>query len=393
MPGTTEQMIRDHFQKFGEIKYITLNKAKQECRDIEDGGPQVMERNTNLGKSPNNHRGCGFVEFLHSHSIKAATHVKEHYMNGHKIDCRIAMTNNERKNYQKSIMRERRKVFIGKLPAGVTREMLHNYFVQFSEIEEITLIFKPDKSFGISFILFKKPYIGDYLVNKIFTIQPGIAVECELALNPQQLHERKLQESHQTSVLAELDEKPAFDVKVLDSNKATLSDSNHRRALLLGGCHDHPNENYSSWSKDWMARDQTRLNPLRMFDPQLTQADENEHVFSKTFPMELTLQKRESQSERHLSVRKIDTDLDFVSPQVSQHDHQGYHEAASRRQRLLSDHSMDNKFDCAGSQDFLPINQPVNQIVKQDTMLKKFTELIHKRRQSCDGIHLYRLFN
>lgn len=210
--GVEEKSVRDYFKKFGEIRSVTLNKTKQETR--EGGLTQVMkEKNTNFDQIPNNHRGCGFVEFASNYSVRAATQTREHYLLGAKIDCRVAMTNNERKNYQKSIMKERRKVFIGKLPPGVTRETLYDYFVQFSDIEEITLIFKPDKSFGISFILFRKPFVGDQLLNRSFEILPGVVVECELALNPQQLHERKLQEMNHMDVLPQIEEDDYQQVK------------------------------------------------------------------------------------------------------------------------------------------------------------------------------------
>lgn len=399
MPGTTENMIRSYFQKYGEIRHITLNKAKQENRDDENSYPQVITKNTNFGNPgnpPNSHRGCGFVEFLHSHSVKAVIQVKEHYLNSYKIDCRVAMTNNERKNYQKTIMHEHRKVFIGKLPAGVTRETLHNFFVQFSEIEEITLIFKADKSFGISFILFKKPYIGDFLVNKTFVVQPGVEVECELALNPQQLHERKLQDMTDTVVLAELNETETNDLKNFSSSKAAKAES----SLQKGGDSYKPGldpvENYSSCSNDWMKTEVKVPNRFRMFDPQLTQPDENENKLAKTFPEELTLQKRESQSERQLSTRKIDTKMNFLSPPGSQHVHLGQLEGSNRRIRLLSDSFNIEEFDHPGAQDHCLIAdysfQPVQVQKPRNYVLQKFSEMKHKRRQSYDGDHLYRLF-
>lgn len=397
MPGTTEGMIRTYFEKYGDIRHVTLNKAKQDNRDQEDSGPQVMCKNTNNGHSSSNHRGCGFVEFVYGHSVKAVTQVKEHYLNGHKIDCRIAMTNNERKNYQKTIMKERRKVFIGKLPAGVTRDTLHNFFVQFSEIEEITLIFKPDKSFGISFILFKKPYIGDFLVNKTFTIQPGVVVECELALNPQQLHDRKLQEMDSQPVLAELNETATNGLKNFSSEIAAQAESSQKKGISACGYGLNSGENYSSTSEDWMRVGQKGLNPLRKFDPQLTQPDENEHLFSKTFPQELSLQKRESQSERQVSTRKLDTKVDFLSPPGSQHVHNGQLEGSQRRLRLLSGCSLIDEFDhseaqagCLHSdQSFKPI-----QTEKQCSKVRQlFSQMKHKRRQSYNGDHLYRLFD
>lgn len=195
--GLTDRMLRGYFQRFGEIRSITLNKVKHETSEPMSKDATIHYKNSNCAAEPFVHKGSGFIEFSSSQAVRGATQTKEHYINGFKIDCRVAMTNNERKNYQRSIMHERRKVFIGKLPPGISKEMLQSYFVQFSEIEEVTLIYKPEKSFGISFILFKKPYVGDQLINKAFEIAPGVFVECELALNPQQLHQRKLECSGQ----------------------------------------------------------------------------------------------------------------------------------------------------------------------------------------------------
>lgn len=185
----TERAVRSYFELFGEVRGVVLNKVKQEQRDaLEWSAEQVSS------EKQSSHRGCGFVEFDSFQVVQSVTRLKDHSIMGHKIDCRIAMTNNERKNYQKSIMNEKRKVFIGKLPTGVSKEDIHSYFSRFSEIEEVTLIYKREKNFGICFILFRQNHVGDKLTGKQFEISPGVFVECELALNPQQLHQRKLQE-------------------------------------------------------------------------------------------------------------------------------------------------------------------------------------------------------
>lgn len=188
----SEKVVRSYFQQFGEVKGVVLNKQKQVSKDLDS---RSLQKEVDFGLFNSTlgiHRGCGFVEFANSQIVRSVTHIRDHYILGHKIDCRIAMTNNERKNYQKSIMSERRKVFIGKLPSGVDKDVVQAYFSRLGEIEEVTLIHKVEKNFGICFILFKEHFIGDRLVGRQFEILPGVFVECELALNPQQLHQRKL---------------------------------------------------------------------------------------------------------------------------------------------------------------------------------------------------------
>lgn len=190
----TERAVRNYFEHFGEVRGVVLNKVKQEQKD--SLGDSLLEFNDEQFsyEKQSSHRGCGFVEFDNFQVVQSVTRLKDHTIMGHKIDCRIAMTNNERKNYQKSIMNEKRKVFIGKLPTGVSKEDIYSYFSRFSEIEEVTLIYKREKNFGICFILFKQNNVGEKLTGKQFEISTGVFVECELALNPQQLHQRKLQE-------------------------------------------------------------------------------------------------------------------------------------------------------------------------------------------------------
>ncbi len=233
----TERAVRNYFEHFGEVRGVVLNKVKQEPRDSPSGSllDSIEEQFSNEKQS--SHRGCGFVEFDCFQVVQAVTRLKDHTISGHKIDCRIAMTNNERKNYQKSIMNEKRKVFIGKLPTGVSKEDIHSYFSRFSEIEEVTLIYKREKNFGICFILFKQNNVGEKLTGKQFEISPRVFVECELALNPQQLHQRKMQEGssclasekqteshplpHPQKQLAEREAAPSTELSIARCKKAS----------------------------------------------------------------------------------------------------------------------------------------------------------------------------
>jgi hypothetical protein len=116
----------------------------------------------------------------------------EHYIYGQKLDCRLAMTNRERKTYHQALNQERRKVFIGKLPKDITKDCIENFFKKLVEIEETTLIQKESKDFAICFLLLKEKYSGELLIGKSFEIRPSVFIDCQLALNPQQLYQRKI---------------------------------------------------------------------------------------------------------------------------------------------------------------------------------------------------------
>lgn len=177
----SHSIVADYFGQFGLVVKVKLNKSRVTQKlDME-----VIA----------SHRGCGFVEMLDQTGLKAALSVRDHRICGQIIDCRLAMTNKERKSYHLTLNNERRKVFIGKIPKSVTKEVIESFFSSFVDIEETTLIQKDGKDFAICFLLLKGKGSGDILAGKTFDIGPGVSVECQLALFPQQLHQKKIVES------------------------------------------------------------------------------------------------------------------------------------------------------------------------------------------------------
>lgn len=178
----TLEAVKDYFSQFGAVVRVKLNKVR---------GAQSQ------GDLSPIHRGCGFVEMLTQDGLSKILEIKEHYLAGQKLDCRIAMTNRERKSYHQNLNVERRKVFIGKLPKTITKECITNFFSQLVDIEEVTLIHKESKDFGICFLLLKEKYAGDSLVGCSFEIAPSVTVHCQMALFPQQLHQLKFADKSQ----------------------------------------------------------------------------------------------------------------------------------------------------------------------------------------------------
>lgn len=177
----TPATVNAYFSRFGSISKVKLNKTRSGQRDR--SGLVVQ------------HRGCGFIEMETKEDLARVLNHGDHFLLGQKLDCRVAMTNRERKSYHQALNEERRKIFIGRLPKDITKEKIESFFKNLVDIEETTLIQKESKDFAICFLLLKEKYAGQELIGKTFEIQPNVLVECQLALNPQQLYQRKLGEN------------------------------------------------------------------------------------------------------------------------------------------------------------------------------------------------------
>lgn len=194
-PNLTEGRLMAYFLQYGSVKAVTLNKPKlghKQNRGHE--GFSHHDSEDEMSTLEEEHGRCGFVEFATPFAAQAVLAAKTHLIDGQRIDTRIAMTNNERKLYQKQIMSDKRKIFIGHLPKSIHKDFITDYFTKaVGPIEEVTLIHKQDKEHGLCFILFTEKGVGDRIAFQEFEILPGVKVTCEHALNPQQLHLRKQQ--------------------------------------------------------------------------------------------------------------------------------------------------------------------------------------------------------
>jgi hypothetical protein len=234
--GCNLSKLQRYFEQFGEVRRVKMNKVRP------NGSSEPEARETEKDGSAS-HRGCGFVEMAFVADQKAVLSCKDHYIDGFKIDCRLAMTNRERKQYHHTLNEQRRKIFAGKIPSHITKEDIYKAFSKLARVEEVTIIFKSEKEFGICFILLKDPFAGDQFLNRQIEIVPGVLAECELALNPQQLHKRKLDqtatapEGEQPETEASESRVPPRDLFKCDSFKTSSTDDEHtelgtRDALL-----------------------------------------------------------------------------------------------------------------------------------------------------------------
>jgi hypothetical protein len=223
--------LQRYFEQFGEVKRVKMNKVRP------NGNTEPELREVEKDESTS-HRGCGFVEMAYVSDQKAVLSFKDHYIDGFKIDCRLAMTNRERKQYHHTLNEQRRKIFAGKIPSHIKKEDIYKAFSRFARVEEVTIIFKNEKEFGICFILLKDAFAGDQFLNRQIEIVPGVVAECELALNPQQLHKRKLgqaatgSEAGRAGTPTEESEAGLWELKKMDSIKSSSTDDEHKD---LGG--------------------------------------------------------------------------------------------------------------------------------------------------------------
>lgn len=181
-PTVTPDAVKAYFLQFGPVSKIKMNKSRGNQRE--------------KSSFPVLHRGCGFIEMATQDGLNKVLQVREHFLYDQKLDCRLAMTNRERKSYHQTLNQERRKIFIGKLPKTITKETIEAFFSQLVAIEDTTLIQKDSKDFAICFLLLKEKYAGEKLAGKSFEIAPSVIVDCQMALFPQQLHQRKLAETN-----------------------------------------------------------------------------------------------------------------------------------------------------------------------------------------------------
>ena len=95
---TLVQDVLEYFSKFGDvvrIRHCGLDYKGSSLNSyiMETPVGQALPGPTQPVKE------CPIVEFKSVQSVKDAVHHKEHVINGQKVVCKLAMTNNEKKQY------------------------------------------------------------------------------------------------------------------------------------------------------------------------------------------------------------------------------------------------------------------------------------------------------
>jgi len=125
--ATTDDEVREYFEKYGELAYCEVKKDRA------------------TGKS----RGYGFVRFKTEDAAQEALK-DDHYFNGRRVDLR---------HKKDSPM----KLFVGRVPSGTTKDDLWEYFSQFGELKD-TYIPSPFRGFG--FVTFVSSEVGNQVLTE-----------------------------------------------------------------------------------------------------------------------------------------------------------------------------------------------------------------------------------
>lgn len=129
---TTEEDLTEYFSKFGK----------------------VVERLIKVDIKTKRSRGFGFIGFKSPEAVDRVLELKEHRVNGKKIDCKKAMTKEEAYSLNKNLANSCRKVFISNIPKEVTKAELTELLSRFGRILEVNLMFKK-KETGFCYIIFE----------------------------------------------------------------------------------------------------------------------------------------------------------------------------------------------------------------------------------------------
>lgn len=151
---TSEETLKEHFSKYGEVK---------DCQVMKDWV---------IGRS----RGFGFVTFVHPSDVIQALHDRHPTIDGRAVDVKAARPRGERapqnqnvffslsnQGYSKITCNgncndqfKTKKIFVGGLPATLTNEEFKKYFEGFGKVEDVVVMYDRNsgRPRGFGFITF-----------------------------------------------------------------------------------------------------------------------------------------------------------------------------------------------------------------------------------------------
>lgn len=151
-------ILQQAFEQYGKIKAVKIINSVKTSR---------------VFLTPEKPKRFAIISF--ENSINSTILLKEHWVQGRKVDVKEYLSGEEANN--KLNKEKNRKVFVGGLPLTVSNETLKSYFEQFGKVVEANIIYNHEtmRSRGFGFVIFQdentveeilKRYDDHYLYGK-----------------------------------------------------------------------------------------------------------------------------------------------------------------------------------------------------------------------------------
>lgn len=156
---TTADSMRQYFQRFGDV------------------AEAIVMRHPTAKTS----RGFGFVTFKNPDCVHHVLQIKDHHLDGKKVDPQPA---NKEISPARSVNNIDRKVFIGGVSKEATLEDVKSYFNEnFGQVEDAVLKhdYQRDQHRGFGFVTFKNGIVAEHVCRARFHTIKGKTLECKRA--------------------------------------------------------------------------------------------------------------------------------------------------------------------------------------------------------------------
>lgn len=169
---TTDDMLRQYFENFGEIVECIVMKDKMS------------------GVS----RGFGFVKYSDPKAVQEVLNNRPHTLDNKKIDpkpCTPKTIQQQKKNAAMEHT-QTHKIFIGGLAQNATEDEVRNYFVQYGKVTEVVFVINKEEQRhkGFGFVTFEEETAVDQAVGKHFHEICGKRVEAKRATPREKMRDR-----------------------------------------------------------------------------------------------------------------------------------------------------------------------------------------------------------
>lgn len=165
---TTEEKLKEHFEKYGQVKEAVIMRDK-------------------LTRRP---RGFGFVVFDDPSNVDSVIHDR-HSIDGRTVEAKRALSREEQRTSQtpgRSIggagTYKTKKIFVGGLPTALTEEEFREYFGTYGNVTDVVIMYDPNtkRPRGFGFITFDSETAVNKVLHKNFHDLNNKLVEVKPAL-------------------------------------------------------------------------------------------------------------------------------------------------------------------------------------------------------------------